>query len=89
MRFTTFECLLCNQIEKKVGQWQRSSEYIQCQWVDLQPSWLPLVQSALCYLGGEVGATSLIDPVPGFMPYIEFRDRVDNWRWIGGWIIIC
>jgi nuclear factor related to kappa-B-binding protein len=72
-----------SKIEKKVGQWQRSSEYIQCQWVDLQPSWLPLVQSALCYLGGEVGATSLIDPVPGFMPYIEFRDRVDNWRWIG------
>ena len=30
-----------------------------------------------------MGATSLVDPVPGFMPYIEFRDRVDNWRWIG------
>ena len=28
-------------------------------------------------------AVSSFDPLPHFIPLLEFRDRIDHWKWIG------
>ena len=29
-------------------------------------------------------AVSTFDPLPHFYPIVEFRDRIDHWKWMGG-----
>jgi nuclear factor related to kappa-B-binding protein len=51
--------------------------------MDRHPDWLDLVLPALMYLSAEVGAVSSFDPLPFFLPVLEFRDRIDHWKWMG------
>ena len=39
-------------------------------------------------------AVCTFDSLPHFIPLIEFRDRIDHWKWIGQfycvfWILVC
>jgi hypothetical protein len=62
---------------------QNSAEVADCTWLDSRSDWLDLILSALTYLSAEVGAVSSFDPLPFFFPVVEFRDRIDHWKWMG------
>ena len=62
---------------------QNSVEVADCTWLDSRSDWLDLILSALTYLSAEVGAVSSFDPLPFFFPVVEFRDRIDHWKWMG------
>ena len=51
--------------------------------MDRHPDWLEMVLPAIMYLSAEVGAVSSYDPLPFFYPILEFRDRIDHWKWMG------
>ena len=63
--------------------WQNSPEVADCSWLDSRSDWMDLILSALTYLSSEVGAVSSFDPLPFFFPVVEFRDRIDHWKWMG------
>lgn len=63
---------------------QNSPDVAGCVWLDMRSDWLDLILSALSYLSAEVGAVSSFDPLPFFLPVVEFRDRIDHWKWMGG-----
>ncbi|XP_003386786.1 PREDICTED: nuclear factor related to kappa-B-binding protein-like [Amphimedon queenslandica] len=71
------------KVTEMVEVYLESPDCQSCSWLPLQSDWSELTLSAICYLGGEVGAVSSFDPLPHFYPVIEFRDRIDHWRWIG------
>eukprot|EP00731_Ephydatia_muelleri_P033837 Em0039g23a len=52
-------------------------------WLKAKKDWVELTLSALLYLSAEVGAVCTFDSLPHFIPLIEFRDRIDHWKWIG------
>ena len=66
-----------------VSQQQTPSEVEECVWLEGRSDWLDLILSALTYLSAEVGAVSSFDPLPFFIPLVEFRDRIDHWKWMG------
>ena len=62
---------------------QSSPDVAGCVWLDMRSDWLDLILPALSYLSAEVGAVSSFDPLPFFLPVVEFRDRIDHWKWMG------
>ena len=62
---------------------QNSPEASSCPWLQTRSDWLDQILPALCYLAAEVGAVSSFEPLPHFLPLVEFRDRIDHWKWIG------
>ena len=66
-----------------LSQQQTPSEVEECVWLEGRSDWLDLILSALTYLSAEVGAVSSFDPLPFFIPLVEFRDRIDHWKWMG------
>ena len=34
-------------------------------------------------LGTNFAAVSNFSPLPHFVPLVEFKDRIDHWKWIG------
>ncbi|CAI8024304.1 Nuclear factor related to kappa-B-binding protein [Geodia barretti] len=72
-----------SKITKSVKIVMNSPEVEGSPWLERQTDWLDLVLPAIMYLSAEVGGVSSFDPLPFFYPIIEFRDRIDHWRWMG------
>ncbi|XP_064394342.1 nuclear factor related to kappa-B-binding protein-like isoform X2 [Halichondria panicea] len=72
-----------SKLVKYVRHAMRSPEVSCCVWGRRRPNWSQLTLSAICYLAAEVGAVSSFSPLAHFIPVIEFRDRIDHWKWIG------
>ena len=70
-----------SKISKSVGAILK--EYSSFTWLKAKKDWVELTHSALLYLSAEVGAVCTFDSLPHFIPLIEFRDRIDHWKWIG------
>eukprot|EP00117_Sycon_ciliatum_P015660 scpid69541/ scgid4692/ Nuclear factor related to kappa-B-binding protein; DNA-binding protein R kappa-B; INO80 complex subunit G len=72
-----------HRLEEKILIWQNSDAGINCDWALEEESWVALVLPALRYLAAEDGAVSSFSPLPGFAPMTDFKDRIQQWKWIG------
>jgi hypothetical protein len=72
-----------SKIAKSVKIVMNSPEVEGSPWLERQTDWRDLVLPAIMYLSAEVGAVCSFDPLPFFYPIIEFRDRIDHWKWLG------
>uniref|UniRef100_A0A8C1S6K0 Nuclear factor related to kappa-B-binding protein-like n=1 Tax=Cyprinus carpio TaxID=7962 RepID=A0A8C1S6K0_CYPCA len=70
----------CSQVEEKVQQWQSSPASTLNPWFSMAPCWSELVVSALQFLAGETGVMAL---PTGFVPFVEFKELSQQWKWIG------
>ncbi|XP_017348136.1 nuclear factor related to kappa-B-binding protein isoform X1 [Ictalurus punctatus] len=69
-------------IEEKVQQWQVSAASTLNPWFSMAPCWSELIVPALQFLAGESKSGCMALP-SGFMPYVEFRELTQQWKWIG------
>uniref|UniRef100_A0A672SR93 DEUBAD domain-containing protein n=1 Tax=Sinocyclocheilus grahami TaxID=75366 RepID=A0A672SR93_SINGR len=67
-------------VEEKVQQWQSSPASTLNPWFSMAPCWSELVVSALQFLAGETGVMAL---PTGFVPFVEFKELSQQWKWIG------
>jgi len=79
----TCTCTVCTYNTEPCFLSQNSPEASSCPWLQTRSDWLDQILPALCYLAAEVGAVSSFEPLPHFLPLVEFRDRIDHWKWIG------
>ncbi|KAK3099190.1 hypothetical protein FSP39_000785 [Pinctada imbricata] len=67
------------KMEEKVREWQESPTSSLNVWYGLHKNWVDCVSQTLKFLAGD-----LIGVMPeNFVPYLDFKDRVQQWRWIG------
>lgn len=66
------------KIEEMVRKWQLSSSCAANTWSTQEPDWIKLAYSALIYLSGSSGETP-----PTFVPFVDFKERPQQWKWIG------
>ncbi|XP_061406809.1 nuclear factor related to kappa-B-binding protein [Lethenteron reissneri] len=52
-------------------------------WVLAGQNWQELVPSSLQFLAGDASMTLPSLP-PNFAPYVDYKDRLQQWKWIGG-----
>nr|XP_032820255.1 nuclear factor related to kappa-B-binding protein [Petromyzon marinus] len=52
-------------------------------WVLAGQNWQELVPSSLRFLAGDASMTLPSLP-PNFAPYVDYKDRLQQWKWIGG-----
>uniref|UniRef100_A0A9J8AL81 Nuclear factor related to kappaB binding protein n=1 Tax=Cyprinus carpio carpio TaxID=630221 RepID=A0A9J8AL81_CYPCA len=70
----------CSQVEEKVQQWQSSPASTLNPWFSMAPCWTELVVPALQFLAGETGVMAL---PTGFVPFVEFKELSQQWKWMG------
>lgn len=69
-------------IEEKIQQWQSSPASSLNAWFSSASCWSDLVLQALQFLAGETKDGRMALP-SGFLPFVEFSDETQQWRWIG------
>ncbi|XP_041030138.1 nuclear factor related to kappa-B-binding protein isoform X4 [Carcharodon carcharias] len=67
-------------IEEKVLEWQISAPSTLNSWFSDASNWSELVHSALRFLSGEGGMSTLPS---NFAPYVNCTERGQQWKWIG------
>ncbi|XP_046876511.1 nuclear factor related to kappa-B-binding protein isoform X1 [Hypomesus transpacificus] len=77
------ECLAStSMLEEKVQHWQSSAASSLNPWFSCASCWSEMVLPALHFLAAESKAGTMGLPT-GFSPYVEFKDRSQQWKWIG------
>lgn len=66
------------KIEDMVKKWQVSPLHAASTWGAQEPDWVKLVYSALIFLSGSSGETPA-----AFVPLVDFKERPQQWKWIG------
>ncbi|KAK7926104.1 hypothetical protein WMY93_008414 [Mugilogobius chulae] len=76
------ESLTTSGIEEKIQVWQSSPASSLNAWFSSASCWSDLVLQALQFLAGETKDGRMALP-SGFLPFVEFSDETQLWRWIG------
>ncbi|XP_072302292.1 nuclear factor related to kappa-B-binding protein isoform X2 [Eucyclogobius newberryi] len=76
------ESLTTSGIEEKIQLWQCSPASSLNPWFSSASCWSDLVLQALQFLAGETKDGRMALP-SGFLPFVEFSDETQQWRWIG------
>ncbi|XP_020778598.1 nuclear factor related to kappa-B-binding protein isoform X1 [Boleophthalmus pectinirostris] len=76
------EALTTSGIEEKIQLWQSSPASSLNAWFSSACCWSDLVLQALQFLAGETKDGRMALP-SGFLPFVEFSDETQQWRWIG------
>ncbi|XP_078379706.1 nuclear factor related to kappa-B-binding protein-like isoform X2 [Oculina patagonica] len=66
------------KIEEFVKAWQLSPSSASSAWKKHEQDWVKLVYSALLFLSGSSGETPA-----SFVPLVDFKERPQQWKWIG------
>ncbi|XP_067662843.1 nuclear factor related to kappa-B-binding protein-like [Haliotis asinina] len=67
------------KLEERIREWQESPSSSLNSWFPIQASWVDCVVSALKFLSGDVLGLS----VDNFIPYLDYKERAQQWKWIG------
>uniref|UniRef100_A0AAV2JAN5 Nuclear factor related to kappa-B-binding protein n=1 Tax=Knipowitschia caucasica TaxID=637954 RepID=A0AAV2JAN5_KNICA len=76
------EALTTSGIEEKIQLWQSSPASSLNAWFSSASCWSDLILQALQFLAGETKDGRMALP-SGFLPFVEFLDETQQWRWIG------
>lgn len=66
------------KIKELVKTWQLSPLFAASVWGTQEGDWVKLVDSALMFLSGSSG-----DAPASFVPLVDFKERPQQWKWIG------